>query len=155
MTMKMKTIYNSLFENSLRIMLLLDAFQMPQNLDRIYVVDFMVLYGKSLHVSEVNINGENPYYFSEFASRRDLIRSTLKSLVMEGFVLPTKDARGVLYCLTDGGKVCCRALESEYAVEYLKTAKQLISDLSERDETDLIAEINRAATLEGWNIDNE
>lgn len=41
----MNKLFNSVFENSLRILLLLAEFDCGQSLDKIYATDFMVTYG--------------------------------------------------------------------------------------------------------------
>ena len=40
----MPRVFNSTFENALRIILLLDAFGTPQNTDMLYATDFIVVY---------------------------------------------------------------------------------------------------------------
>ena len=65
----MNKLFNSVFENSLRILLLLAEFDCGQSLDKIYATDFMVTYGATFGVSESDLNGDNQYKFSEFASR--------------------------------------------------------------------------------------
>lgn len=83
-------LFNSNFENSLRLLILLDEFVMPKSLDMLYAADFMSAYGATFHISQSNLNGENPYMFSEFASRRGVVRAALKELVLDGFVVPVK-----------------------------------------------------------------
>lgn len=61
----MQKIFNSRFENPLRIIPLLDAFGMPQNVDMMYAADFMAVYGKTFGISAKDLNGDNQYKFSE------------------------------------------------------------------------------------------
>lgn len=75
----MLRIFNSEFENELRLILLIDTFQKPQNADMIYVADFMVTYGHTFGIANQNLNGENMYKFSEFVSRRALVYKSLCS----------------------------------------------------------------------------
>ena len=74
----MDRLFNSTFENSLRLLILLDEYDMPQTLDMLYAVDFMTIYSKPFGLSEQNLNGDNDLKFSEFASQRDLVKEALK-----------------------------------------------------------------------------
>lgn len=139
----MSNLFNSTFENSLRIVILLDAFEKPINLDMIYVTDFIVSYGKDFGVSTDNLNGDNPYKYSEFASRREIISAALKHLVLEGLVLPQNTNNGIIYCLTSDGKTFSQALNSEYAKEYRKTTQNTLTYVSNKNERELIARINK------------
>ena len=51
----MNKVFNSIFENSLRILLLLDEFCEAQNIDAIYIADFLALYGKPFGLSSESI----------------------------------------------------------------------------------------------------
>ena len=95
--MMMGKLFNSTFENSLRILLLMDEFGKKQNLDMLYVADFMVSYGATFGFSKADLNGDNPYKFSEFASRREIVRLALKQLVLDGLVYPSDTDTGILY----------------------------------------------------------
>ena len=61
----MDRLFNSAFENSLRLLILLDEYDMPQTLDKLYVVDFMSLYSASLGVNDQNLNGDNNFYLQQ------------------------------------------------------------------------------------------
>ena len=62
----MDRLFNSTFENSLRLLILLDEYDMPKSLDMLYAVDFMSLYGASFGITDQNLNGDNDYKFSVF-----------------------------------------------------------------------------------------
>ena len=102
--MTMNKLFNSPFENSLRVLILLDEFGIQQSLDMIYAIDFIVSYGATFGVSENDLNGNNQYKFSEFASRREIVRTALKQLVLDGLVLPVNDQNGIMYRITDAGE---------------------------------------------------
>ena len=63
----MGRLFNSTFENSLRLLILLDEYDMPKSLDMLYAVDFMTLYSASFGITDQNLNGDNDYKFSVFA----------------------------------------------------------------------------------------
>lgn len=108
-------LFNSNFENSLRLLILLDEFVMPKSVDMLYDADFMSAYGATFHLSQNDLNGENPYMFSEFASRRGVVRMALKELVLDGFVVPVKLDKGFAYTISSDGEEYCQSLESDYA----------------------------------------
>lgn len=136
-------LFNSAFENSLRILLLLAEFNCGQSLDKIYALDFMVSYGATFGVSEVDLNGDNQYKFSEFASRREIVRLALKQLVLDGLVLPDNSAAGILYSITDSGREYGATLESDYAEEYRITARKIVKIVSAVSERTIIDKINK------------
>ena len=74
-------LFNTTFENALRLLILLDVFDYPQTLDMLYAVDFMAAYGATFNITPSNLNGDNQYKFSEFASRREAVKLALKELV--------------------------------------------------------------------------
>lgn len=136
-------LFNSAFENSLRILLLLTEFNCGQSLDKIYALDFMVSYGATFGVSKTDLNGDNQYKFSEFASRREIVRLALKQLVLDGLVLPVNSVDGILYEITDAGRKYSDTLESEYAEEYRSTSRKIIEIVSNEPERTIIDRINK------------
>ena len=139
----MNKLFNSVFENSLRILLLLAEFDCGQSLDKIYATDFMVSYGATFGVSESDLNGDNQYKFSEFASRREIVRQALKQLVLDGLVRPDNSTVGILYSITDAGREYSNILGSEYAEEYRSTAKKVVEIVSSVSERTIIDKINK------------
>ena len=137
----MDRLFNSTFENSLRLLILLDEYDMPQTLDMLYAVDFMTIYSKPFGISEQNLNGDNDLKFSEFASQRDLVKDALKELVLNGNAEAVSYKDGLSYIITPEGEDYCSALTSEYAREYRKAAKSVISATKGKSERALIAEI--------------
>ena len=138
----MHKVFDSIFENSLRILLLLNEFETEQNIDTIYVTDFISLYGKDFRISKNNLNGDNCYKFSEFASKRQLIQKTLKHLVFKGLVLVINDNSGIKYKINDEGKTYCESLDSEYANEYRENANKAINYLNSKSLRAVTKEIN-------------
>ena len=117
----MLRIFNSEFENELRLILLIDTFPKPQNADMIYAADFMVTYGQVFGIANHNLNGENLYKFSEFISRRSLVQKVLKELTFNGYTKPLSTSAGIVYQLTTEGERLSRSLDSDYAKEYRTT----------------------------------
>lgn len=147
----MNRLFNSNFENSLRLLILMDEFVMPKSVDMLYAADFMSAYGATFQLSQVDLNGENPYKFSEFASRRGVVREALKELVLEGYVVPLKLDKGFAYTISSEGEDYCQSLESEYAAEYRRVASKVVRAIGDKSERTIISMINKmsANTLKG------
>lgn len=143
----MLRIFNSEFENELRLILLIDTFPKPQNADMIYAADFMVTYGQVFGIANQNLNGENSYKFSEFISRRSLVQKVLKELTFNGYTKPLSTSAGIVYQLTTEGERLSRSLDSDYAKEYRTTAFSVIKYIGRKSERTLIAEINKMAAV--------
>lgn len=139
----MDQLFNTVFENSLRLLLLLNKYDLPQTLDRPHVVDFMTLYGKSFGLAEHNLNGENSFKFSEFASQRELIKEALRELVLKGTAEAVIYKSGISYIITPEGEDFCASLESDYAREYQEYAELLIRATDDKSERSLIADVYR------------
>lgn len=94
----MTELFNTPFETSLRVLLLLETEARTDfSINMIAGVDFASLYGKSFNISEMNLHGDNLFKFSEFATRKELTRDGMDLLVRRGFVdvRPTKN--GFIY----------------------------------------------------------
>lgn len=139
-------VFNSAFENSIRIVILLDVFESPENLDMIYAVDFMVSYGKTFGLSQNNLNGENPYMFSEFAARRGFVKQALKELALYGMIKPVNTSSGIFYQITELGTNFSRSLESDYACEYRLVAQKAVQSVSGKTAGFIISRINGMST---------
>jgi len=136
-------VFNSTLENSLRIILLLDAFGTPQNSDMLYAADFIVVYGRTFGIADEDLNGDNQYKFSEFVSRRTMVQKALKELVLNGLVMPSEIDSGIVFQITDDGRKYCDSLESDYAREYKTIAKKVVQFVTGKTERSVIALINR------------
>ena len=102
----MNRLFNTVFENSLRMLLLLNLYEMPQTLDMLYAVDFMTQYGKTFGITNEELNGSNPFKFSEFTGRRDLVKESLRQLVLKGLVQPVETSKGMSYVISSEGVNC-------------------------------------------------
>ena len=139
----MDRLFNSTFENSLRLLILLYEYDLPQTLDMLYAVDFMTLYSEAFGLAEGNLNGDNDYKFSEFASQRERVREALKELVLNGTAEAVSYKNGISYVITPEGEDYCESLESNYAEEYRQNARNIIQATAGKSERDIIAAIYR------------
>lgn len=136
-------LFNTTFENALRLLILLDVYDYPQTLDMLYAVDFMATYGRTFNITEDNLNGDNQYKFSEFASRREAVKIALKALVLDGLVQALNLNDGITYTVSSDGEDYCNSLESEYATEYRRNAQLAIKSVAGKTERELISKINK------------
>ena len=139
-------VFNSSFENSLRMILLLKEFESPQLLDRLYITDFLAIYGKDFNITPENLNGENDFKYSEFQARKGICKNALKELVLNGLVNPIKDESGILYQINEAGKEYADSLHSEYASEYKEYSKAAIRYIGDFTDRQMIAMINQLST---------
>ena len=148
----MGRLFNSTFENSLRLLLLLYEYDLPQTMDKLHAVDFMTIYSQTFSLAEHNLNGDNSFKFSEFASQRELVREALKELVLNGTAEAVGYKNGLSYVITPEGEDFCRSLESDYAKQYRENAQIVIKATADKSERVLIAEVYR---LSGQSVHEE
>ena len=103
----------------------------------------MTVYGKSFGITETNLNGDNEYRFSEFASRREPVRAALKEMVLNGTAQAVSYKKGLAYIITPEGEDYCESLESDYAKEYRHNAEKVISKMAGKTERAIISDINK------------
>ena len=107
----------------------------------------MVSYGDVFGLSSNNLNGENPYMFSEFAARRAFVKDALKELVLLGLAKPTNTTEGILYQITESGKEFSRSLESGYALEYQTVARKAVQSVAGQSGSAVISRINKMSAM--------
>ena len=139
----MAKLFNSTFENELRIGILLDVFDSPQNIDMLYAADFITAYGKTFGIAETDLNGDNQFKYSEFTIRRGLVQKALKELVLDGLVIPEHLNNGIFYRISPAGKEYFASLESPYSKEYRTVATKVTQMVNNKSERTVIAAINK------------
>lgn len=113
-------IFNTEFEVGLRIIILLSEVEEPVDFEFIVLVDFLATYGKDFGIADANMNGGGQFKFSEFPARNPKFESTLKSLVLDGMLHPFATNAGMMYELSEQGKLSRALLDSAYADRYTK-----------------------------------
>ena len=71
-------VFNTTFENMLRVLLLADTLNNSANVDRLAALDFICIYGKKCKVLDKNLHGDNEFGFAEFANKREKITEAVK-----------------------------------------------------------------------------
>lgn len=143
----MAKLFNSSFELSLRIMLLLSESGVAgMTIDRILAYDFIAIYSRFFGLSETSLHGNNDFGFSEFATRRNLIQNALKSLVLSDMVYVLRKDDGFHYSINKNGKALCSNLTVEYATAYSVLAKKVMEKYDPMNEVELLSVINKEST---------
>lgn len=138
-------LFDTVFETSLRLLLLLDELDADASADYIQAVDFMALYGKHFSVSDSSINGDNPYMFCEYASRRELVRAALNELVLQGHIFPTAAESGFLFRNTYDGHRLADSLDNDFSQKYRRTVEAILESIKEIEGGALIEKLNEHA----------
>ncbi|WP_418751654.1 ABC-three component system middle component 2 [Frisingicoccus sp.] len=143
----MNKIFNTTFESSLRILLLLSVSEDEQmTLDRIADYDFITIYSKYFGISNMALHGENAFGLSEFAARRGMMQSTLKLLVLDGLVSVKRRQSGFQYFISEVGKTVAEKMETEYANNYKILARKTVEHFKGQSESKIMRTISNTST---------
>lgn len=116
-------VFNTVFENMLRVLLLADTLNAPANVDRLAALDFICIYGKKCKVLDKNLHGDNEFGFAEFANKREKITEAIKLSVRNDFIKVGHTDQGFLYSINDRGREVVQNIQSSYARAYTVGAK--------------------------------
>ena len=141
----MGKIFNSTFETSLRIILLLSVCGNGITTDRIAEYDLLTVYSRYFELSEQVLNGDNDFGFSEYAARRKRIQGALKEMVLNGTVKVVKGPDGFQYAITEAGLNASLRMQSEYAVTYKKLAQVTVQKFGSRTDMEIMDVISKAS----------
>jgi hypothetical protein len=61
----MAEIFNSIFELSLRALLVMKNAQRPLTEEEVVIADFIAVYGTDFGIADVNLHGDNSYKYCE------------------------------------------------------------------------------------------
>ena len=131
----MNDVFNSSFEVSLRILIILSTAQSRLSIDRITALDFIAIYGKDFGASKYNLHGDNDYRFSEYTSKREIVSQAIKELVLSGYITPHCNKSGFNYSISKNGTTFCESLNDKYAEDFtgiVKNANAIFRDYSDR-----------------------
>ncbi len=139
-------VFNTPFENMLRILLLADTVNKPMNVDRLTALDFICIFGKKCRVLDKNLHGDNEFGFSEFTSKRGKITEGTKLAVKNGFLQIENTSEGFVYYINDRGKKIVKELQSPYARAYVIVAKIISSRFATYSDEEILKYISDRAT---------
>lgn len=139
-------LFNTPFELSLHVVLLLDVANAGITLDRIAAYDFMAIYCEDFGVADKSLNGQNGFAYSELSARRNLIKTAIKNLVVDGLVIATDDEAGILYSASESGRNMSKSFQSEYAKRYKELMRLVVEKCGNSSDVQLFNEISRQST---------
>lgn len=140
-------LFNSTYENSLRILLLLSLID-KGTADKLVALDFITIYGSEFGISELNLHGENEFSFGEFALRRQKMPEIIKELVLDGTIKVSSSEDGFIYSISSDGRIFCNRLKTEYSKEYKSLAKKAIAKFGNVSEITLIDLITKKSIVQ-------
>ena len=142
----MTQIFNTNFEVSRRLLLLLSAFDRDLDIDVISILDLIVTYSKNYDLGDENLHGDNKLSFSEITARRQLTSHAIKDLVFKNLIDVIVSPNGFIYKINKNGIALCDSMTSIYSVEYLREAKKLNEKLGNKTNQEIINYANKYNT---------
>jgi hypothetical protein len=139
-------LFNTPFEMSLHILLLLDSVGGRFTIERITDYDFIAVYASDFGFNAESLNGDNGFAFSELTAKRKLMKEAIKDLVLDGLVTASDSMEGIIYSLSSTGLDMSRQFQSEYAITYRKVIKQVHRRYRNKSEVELSGIINKQST---------
>ena len=144
----MNNLFNSPFENALRVLLLL-SFNRDRafSTDMITALDFIALYGKEFGITDSNLNGDNTFSSCEYTAKRNIIQEAIKLLVLRNLISADYNPFGFYYSITENGLSFVKHLNTDYAKEYIATLIPLYTFTKNKTEQQLVSFIHEIAKL--------
>ena len=141
-------VFNTPFENMLRILLLADTVGNSMNVDRLVALDFICIFGKKCQVLDKNLHGDNEFGFSEFTTKRKLITEAIKIAVKNDFLQVETSNNGFVYRINDRGKTIVDGVQTPYARSYVIGAKIVSEHFSEYTDQEILKYISDLSATE-------
>lgn len=117
-------IFNSVYETSMRLVLLLNTFDCLLSSEEIFVFDFIATYGKEFGLTDVSLNGDSEFTLSKATLRRKRVMEAISYLVRNGYIMPIIAISETKYELTDKGNEFYKKISmSGYSEKYILTVE--------------------------------
>lgn len=139
-------VFNTSFENMLRLLLLLATLNKPANVDRLAALDFICIYGKKCKVLDKNLHGDNEFGFAEFTNKREKITEAIKLSVRNNFIKVEHTDKGFLYSINERGRQVVKGVQSPYAKSYIVGANIVCRRFSNYEDEGILQYISDRAT---------
>lgn len=139
-------LFNTSFEISLHVVLLLDVVDAAITHDRITAYDFIAIYCEDFGIADRSLNGENGFAFSELSARRNLTKAAIKDLVIDGLVVAVDGGSGILYSISGNGRKMSESFKSEYANRYKELIRLVAERYKDSSDVQLLNVINKQST---------
>ena len=137
-------IFNTEFENSLRIILLLSYLDEPVSFFRIKLLDFLCLHGKELLNLPMSLNGTTEFLKNEYDSKDEVLKESIKHLVLDGMIIPKLEEKNFTYQVTEVGRqIASRLLASEYGFNYAGVVNVAVDRFKSYTDNELETYVNK------------
>ena len=125
----MNSVFNTAFESSLRLVLLMSCIDSPVEFERITALDTITIYGFSSEYADYDLHANANRRTDEYGARRYSDRNALRRLVLSGYANIDTTDDNINYIITEKGKELAESLHSDYADKYRSNAGKVISIL--------------------------
>lgn len=126
----MQKLFNTEFEVSMRLLILLDSIS-NLNEDELAYLDFFSIYSKSFNFENDNLNGDCSFPINEITIQRKLIKNAIKDLVLKSFIKVNYDKiKGYVYSVTDDGYSYVRKIDDPYSRQYQQNVRIIKNSIS-------------------------
>ena len=134
------SVFNSVYETSMRLALLLFAFDAPLSSEELFVFDFVATYGKEFGLTDVSLNGDSEFTLSKATLRRKRVVEAVSYLVRNGYITLIAEENKTKYELTERGDEFYKKIsQTGYSEKYILTV--------ELGKKELFAKKNKALDL--------
>lgn len=139
-----KILLGSSFEVSLRILLMLNEMSnLALDNQQISAIDFIAVYAADYKILDENLHGYGSYRFSEYPSRKQMVSSALKMLVLDGYILFAPNKKGYAYKISNSGILLAKSLTDSYADEYKIAIHAVVVNYDISNERAMLNDINQ------------
>ena len=138
-------VFNTAFEASLRVLIILSVSNIDLSADKIIAIDFTTIYGKDFGISDFNLHGDSLFRYAKIPARRDSIGHAIKDLVIKGLITPNCMLSGFTYTITPSGSKFVKSLKSNYSKAYKKLCERSIKFFESKDDKQSLEILNNYA----------
>ena len=118
------SVFNSVYETSMRLVLLLFAFDAPLSSEELFVFDFVATYGKEFGLTDVSLNGDSEFTLSKATLRRKRVMESISYLVRNGYITLIAGKNETKYELTERGNEFYKKIsQAGYSEKYMLTVE--------------------------------
>lgn len=135
-------LFGSIFETSLRILLLLDELSgVALDEQQISCIDFISVYGADFGLLDENLHGNGMFRFSEFSAKTSLTNQAVKHLVLNSLITFMPAQTGYMYLISVLGRETVSKISDAYAGEYRIAVREVYKTYPTLDSQQLQHEI--------------
>ncbi len=124
-------VFNTTFEVSMRLLILLNSLKQPIDEEKILYLDFISVNARNYGFDADNLNGDGLYMLNELTSQRTLIKESIKSLVRQDFISVISTEYGFNYMIKNDGRILCEQMQSDYSKQYKNNSKIVCDEIGE------------------------